>query len=74
MGSDERPKALALPRGGFLDKAEEVLYEAGLYGGDEEADGHYETTSARVGGRSFRRSARSTTTANCSATSPNSSS
>ena len=49
MGSDEKAKALALPRGGFLDKAEEVLYEAGLYGGDEEAAGHYETTSARVG-------------------------
>lgn len=49
MGSDEKPKALALPRGGFLDKAEEALYEAGYYGGDEEVAGHYETTSVRVG-------------------------
>ena len=26
---DEKPKALALPRGGFAAEAEEVLYEAG---------------------------------------------
>ena len=46
---DERTRALALPRGGFLDRAEEELYEAGWYGGDGEVGGHYETTSVRVG-------------------------
>jgi hypothetical protein len=46
---DEKPRALALPRGGFLDRAEEELYEIGLYGGDEEVGGHYVTTSVRVG-------------------------
>ena len=46
---DEKPKALALPRGGFAAKAEEELYEAGWYGGGEESGGHYETTPVRVG-------------------------
>jgi len=46
---DEKPKALALPRGGFAAKAEDELYEAGWYGGGEEAGGHYETTPVRVG-------------------------
>jgi hypothetical protein len=46
---DEKPKALALQRGGALDRAEEVLYEAGLFGGDKEVAGHYETTTVRVG-------------------------
>ena len=49
MADNEKPKALALPRGGFADKAEEELYEAGWYGGGEEAGGHYETTPVRVG-------------------------
>ena len=35
---NEKPKALALPRGGFAARAEEELYEAGWYGGGEEAD------------------------------------
>ena len=46
---DEKPKALALQRGGFAAEAEEELYEAGWYGGGEEAGGHYETTPVRVG-------------------------
>ncbi len=46
---DEKPKALALPRGGFAAEAEEELYEAGWYGGGEEGGGHYETTPVRVG-------------------------
>ena len=46
---DEKPKALALQRGGTLDRAEEVLYEAMIIGGDEEFVGHYETSSVRVG-------------------------
>ena len=46
---DGKPKVLALPRGGFLDRAEEELYEIGLYGGDEDVGGHYVTTSVRVG-------------------------
>jgi hypothetical protein len=46
---DGKPKALALPSGRFLDRAEEELYEAGWYGGGEEAGGHYETTPVRVG-------------------------
>ena len=45
---DEKPKALALP-GGFAARAEDELYEAGWYGGGEEAGGHYETTPVRVG-------------------------
>ena len=49
MANETKPKALALPRGGFLDKAEEALYEVGFYGGDEEVGGHYVTTSVRVG-------------------------
>jgi len=46
----EKPKALALPRGGFLDRAEEELYEIGFYedGGDR-VGGHYVTTTVRVG-------------------------
>jgi len=46
----EKPKVLALPRGGFLDRAEEELYEIGFYedGGDG-VGGHYVTTTARVG-------------------------
>ena len=49
---DGRPKALALPRGGFLDRAQEELYEIGFYGSsgpDDDEGGHYETTSVRVG-------------------------
>lgn len=46
---DERPRALALPRGGFLDRAQEELCETGWYGGDEEVTGHYVTTAVRVG-------------------------
>ena len=49
MAKDDKPKALALPRGGFLDRAEEELYEIGLSGGDEDVGGHYVTTSVRVG-------------------------
>ena len=49
MANDEKPKALALPRGGFAGKADDALYEAGWYGGGEEADGHYVTTSVQVG-------------------------
>ncbi len=44
-----KTKALALPRRGFLDEAEEALYEAGLYGGGDDGDGHYEAVSTRVG-------------------------
>ena len=47
-----KPKALALPRGGFLDRAEEELYEIGFYGSSGESDpegGHYITMSVRVG-------------------------
>ncbi len=47
---DEKPRALALPRGGFLDRAEEELYEIGFYeDGDDGEGGHYVTTSVRVG-------------------------
>ena len=46
---DEKAKALALPGNGFLGRAEEELYEAGWYGGGEEADGHYVTTFIQVG-------------------------
>ncbi|MHC5059031.1 MAG: hypothetical protein ACYTKD_30620, partial [Planctomycetota bacterium] len=46
---DKRPKALALPRGGFAGRAEEELYEAGWHGGGEEAGGHYDITPVRVG-------------------------
>ena len=46
---DKKPKALALQRGGVAAEAEEELYEAGWYGGGEEAGGHYETTPVRVG-------------------------
>jgi len=49
---DGKPKALALPRGGFLDRAEEELYEIGFYGSSGEGDpegGHYVTMSVRVG-------------------------
>jgi hypothetical protein len=46
---DEKPKALALSRGGSLDRAEEVLYEAGIFKGYEEFVGHYETSTVRVG-------------------------
>ena len=46
---DEKPRALALPRGGFLDRAGEELYETGFYGGDDEVTGHYKTISVRVG-------------------------
>ena len=50
--SDGKPKALALPRGGFLDRAEEELYEIGFYGSSGQGDpegGHYVTTTVRVG-------------------------
>ncbi len=46
--AEEKPKVLALPRGGFLDRAEEELYEIGFYGSSGEG-GHYETTTVRVG-------------------------
>ena len=46
---DGKTRALALPRGGFAARAEDELYEAGWYGGGEEAGGHYETTPVRVG-------------------------
>ena len=48
---DEKTRALALPSGRCLDRAEEELYEVGFYGGDDDAPGHYATTSVRVGGR-----------------------
>ncbi len=47
-----KPKALALPRGGFLDRAEEELYEIGFYSSSGEGDpegGHYVTTTVPVG-------------------------
>jgi hypothetical protein len=46
---DQKPKALALQRGESLDRAEEALYEAGIFRGDEEFVGHYETLTVRVG-------------------------
>jgi hypothetical protein len=51
---DEKTRALALPSGRHLDRAEEELYEIGFYGSSGEGDpegGHYVTTSVRVGGR-----------------------
>ncbi|MHC4200787.1 MAG: hypothetical protein ACYSU0_12410 [Planctomycetota bacterium] len=50
--AEEKLKVLALPRGGFLDRAEEELYEIGFYGSPGEGDpegGHYVTTTVRVG-------------------------
>ena len=44
MANNEKPRALALPRGGFLDKATDELYEVGYY-----ENMHYETVSVRVG-------------------------
>jgi hypothetical protein len=46
---DRKTRALALPGGRFLDRAEEELYEVGFYGGDDDVPGHYVTTSVRVG-------------------------
>ena len=49
---DEKTRALALPSGRFLDRAENELYEIGFYGSSGEDDpdlGHYVSTSVRVG-------------------------
>jgi hypothetical protein len=49
---DGKTRALALPSGQYLDRAEEELYEIGFYGAfgpDDPEGGHYVTTSVRVG-------------------------
>ena len=46
---DAAPGALALPRGGFLDKAREALREVGLYAADDRGAWHYEATTVRIG-------------------------
>ena len=50
MANDEKPKALALPGNGFLDQAEEELYEVGFREDDGDGEsGLYVTTSVQVG-------------------------
>ena len=46
---DARTRALALPGGRSLGRAEEELYDVGFHAGDDDAPGHYVTTSVRVG-------------------------
>jgi hypothetical protein len=46
---DGKSMALALPRGGFLDKAREALREVGLYAADDRGAWHYWATTVRVG-------------------------